>query len=787
MTGSSTCTGLGDEVPPDREEGVDLDDLLDDLLQVYHTPPYDISERAYLELCLTVAERLDGDEGPLNTPALYSSLSEHTRSEVDPSEGGIGVTNVADAYSTLTVERRMYKSTLYSAGYATIHAYDALQYFAEDDPAEVAKAIDLLDETGEIELLEDLFFAASTDAGTPGRPHKATDQDTTDQDTTERQPPADTQEEATAIESVTRSDGGESGNVVKSALYVSHDRFNGVSPVLAGWSSGGTRASCRPSRAEIKARVDLLPQRQIEALLNRTPNAECPRIDIPTELYERIVEWRPVLGESEPLAAIHQLNLMAHGRDDDWYKEGDCVGGLIPYEAIFHAFGMAPNTAYHRGLNGAMLLELYRRKVDSSFGWSGWNETEGKARVINAHSIPQDIIQDAKEVMLGPEDYDDWTYLISGKRRATSRNWTSDLREERRQLIEENEPVIDPPTVTGRIQEYLNSLPQQYFGHGAHGNLRPSKLDDAIWTVADTIDEEQRRNQELRKLYWMRKFPQPLYMPCDRFPRLRADYANQLMNLPSEVLRATYIDRDYELDLSKAHLASYVPVAKREGIEVPVLERHLEANMDADTSLLTEGDLWCDLASCLDVEGPMDKKRKTVKRAYSIVYGKEIRGLWYQLLKEWGNLTGEYLDSTEPFKGLRDHPLMDELLTTRDKLEAIITNRGGLEDANGRFIPLDAWDETKKTANRWRGVMAYVNASYEQELMGAAFDVADGERDRDEDTRFKIWAYQADGVTARINRRYSHSKQIERLQNAVKERADELGVPTELEVDYTKS
>ncbi|WP_158413969.1 hypothetical protein, partial [Halorubrum sp. GN11_10-6_MGM] len=190
-----------------------------------------------------------------------------------------------------------------------------------------------------------------------------------------------------------------------------------------------------------------------------------------------------------------------------------------------------------------------------------------------------------KESMLGPGDYDDWTYLISGKS-ASNRRWTGQIREERRQLIKDNEPVIEPPKSARKIQEYLNSVPQQYFGHGAHGNLRPSKLDEAIWTVADTISEEQRRDQELRKLYWMRKFPQPLYLPCDRFPRLKCDYANQAMNLPSEVLRSMYIERDYELDLSKAHLASYVPVAKREGLDVPVLEKYLEANLNDNEDLL---------------------------------------------------------------------------------------------------------------------------------------------------------------------------------------------------------
>jgi hypothetical protein len=127
---------------------------------------------------------------------------------------------------------------------------------------------------------------------------------------------------------------------------------------------------------------------------------------------------------------------------------------------------------------------------------------------------------------------------------------------------------------------------------------------------------------------------------------------------------------------------------------------------------------------------------------------------------------------------------MEELLETRDKLEAIITSRGGLKDASGRFIPLSAWDETKKEGNRWRGVMAYVNCSFEQEIMYPVFREAQAELDRDGDVKFKVWLYQGDGVTIRIHRNYAHEPRIARLQKAVADKAEELGVPTKLEVDW---
>ena len=547
------------------------------------------------------------------------------------------------------------------------------------------------------------------------------------------------------------------------------------------------------------------------ALLVRIPKKTCPRIDIPTPLYKKIVEWRPVLGRFEPLAALFQVIAFSHARDEDWHTGGDCVGVPLPHALVFACFGMAPQTGHNRDLNAGVLLEFYRRAVDSDFDWSGWHGGKGKARVTKSHGLPDRILRGIKEALLGPGDYEHWTYLISGKS-ASDRNLTAALRQERRRHVRGTIPVVDPPETTTRIQSYLNELPQQLFGHGSHGIFRPKKIDEALEVVGNgAVDKsavnesavnesavngsavgngdnnESWRDQQRRILFWIRTFPKPLYLPCDRFPRQRADHQNQAMNLPTPVRRSFYTGRDYELDLSKAHLASCVPVARREGMAVPTLKRYLQANLRGDTDLLEGGDLWLDLASYLEVNGPIDKKRKVVKRAYSLVYGKAAGRLWYQLLKEWKRLTGRWVGSTTPFKKLGRHPLIKELLQARSQLRQIIDKRGGLEDVRGRLVPLSAWDATKKKENRWRGVLAYVNASFEQALLYPVFEEALAERRREGPSRFQIWLYQADGVTVRIHRKYDHRPQIKRLQEAVAKQADELGVPTELEVDYSVS
>ena len=77
---------------------------LDALAEIYHTSPYGISKRAYLELCLTVANLLTGRKGRIKAKRLYRNLPPTARGEIDPGRGGIGITNVCSEPSTLSIK-----------------------------------------------------------------------------------------------------------------------------------------------------------------------------------------------------------------------------------------------------------------------------------------------------------------------------------------------------------------------------------------------------------------------------------------------------------------------------------------------------------------------------------------------------------------------------------------------------------------------------------------------------------------------------------------------------------
>ncbi|MFB6271891.1 MAG: hypothetical protein ABEL51_03250 [Salinibacter sp.] len=653
----------------------------------------------------------------------------------------------------------------------------------ELDAQEVADATEWLIETGSVEKLEALFFDAGTEQSSPAA-------------ATEPRPavPATTPTAPTA----TRQPRNEPNILGSGYLFASppRSRFNsyrgsfGPNIVeVTGCTRGGiscTRRGISGAESRDRRQLEHLDLSVEYELLGRSPLDCVPDKPIPTDLYHRIVQWRPVLTEATPLMAILQLILTTSKRDDNASPEQDCTGMPITSEIVFPAFGYRPQSGYNRGLNSGMLLELYQKYVDSDFMVSGWDHRVNRGRVVLSHSIPKSITEAAHEFMLSPEEQPDRKFMLSGNK-ANSRRALGPERKKRRRLVDNNEPVVDAPETALMMKNYLNELdPVNVFSHGQHGVFADGKL-DGMAEVVEQIPDEQRRIQELRKLFGLREFPKPLYAACDRSPRLRADRWNQLMNVKTEVRKSLYVEgKDWELDLTKAHLTSYVPTVRDHGIETPQLDRYLQANLENDTDLLAEGDLWMELARACDTEvlSNIEALRNAVKRLYSVPYGMEWARVLHNIAVDYEANGGSYPDSHEPLRPLGSHPLVSELLETRETLRDIINDRGGLEDATGRFIPLGKWDETKHKENRWRGLMSYINASYETEIVGAAFDEARKEKAREASTRFKIWLYQGDGFTIRVSSKASPKKQINSLQRAVAHKADELGVPTELEVDW---
>jgi len=536
------------------------------------------------------------------------------------------------------------------------------------------------------------------------------------------------------------------------------------------------RGNARPDTRPLAA-LDM--SKELE-LLDRSPLGSVPREAFSQEAYDEITEWRPIVEEAEPLAAVLQLILTSDLRDEDADIDQPCTGIPLWHELIAAAFGFTcrQHAREEMGVNTMQLIQLYRKYVDSDFHVSKYDPKTGRARILLAHSIPPFIIQTVEETMLTHNPNKD-IRLIGGERVKTRGNYDAKLYKRRVKDVEENDPEIPIPEYVQKMQEYLNDYRTEDFSNGQWGFLQ--SLDKAF-EAAHTTPDAKKRRQLIRTLRRIEDHPQPLYKGADFFPRLAAERYNQLMNLPSKVLRAVYVlGRDAEVDLSKAHLACMAPVAEKNGIEAGLLREYLNRNLDEDNF-----DLWMDVASYFDIED-MAAGRKAAKKLYSVPYGSSENNMVREMRNAYeknADMQGEW----EKVKPVLKHPLVGELFRIREGLKEVIEDRGYLVDAAGRKI--QAGMMTHREEGAWKSVLAYTNASFEQKLMWPIFREATEEKAWASEKshrrpKFRIWVYQSDGVTVRIGSKASNDKQITRLQEAVSEKAEELDIPTKLEVDYT--
>lgn len=774
---SETYTSLVEDLRDDDERTARLGKWLH---EIYHADQEAISSEAHLQLALTLAQIFSPEMGGhLRRDKILEALPQPAQTEVRKT----GVTSLESTPSAITIEGENYygigdgvrqRPTWYALTPAVVEAFELLEYFGLSVDAATTTMEELPGYAPERavvralhENLDDLETASQhpqaprdqdrkTRSPEPGR---AGDQgrETRDPGTGPNLPP-----------------GGEAAKPGRRGV----DPHCGLHPEpTATASQSGLSAAASNSAVARGSEVCCHPNLS-HADLKRLRQAEprCPYLPFPKQLTSALEEWRPVLAKVPGHRAMVQYLLFS-----DNFNDAKLDGLVLPWQQVPRFYGEAPATLERkRDYSTADLLRWYSREVDGGLKIAPPDYKKGLSRVVTNTGIPDEIWNVKKEAQLDPFAFDAWTYWINGKSADRDQN-TLAMRTERESKIAQQEPAVDPPRALEEIQKYLNDLPSRIFSHGGYG--LKSRIQNAIDEAKQMeFESEDAEDTALRQLYHMRHYPKPLYKVCDRFPRLKSDGYNELMNLTSDLRPSLYTDRDFELDLAKAHLSSYVPIAEEIGLDVPVLRGYLSESLNGQ-------DLWRDLARCFDASAMPDEKarRSAAKTLYSLVYGSQINNSRYRIIKAYARMTGQWVDG-DAVDDVFKHEFIDEILNVRGKIADHIRKHGGLSDAFGRFIPVDKWDGAKKDEDRWRGVLSYVNASYELALIWECVKLAIEEKEwaeekSDRQPRFRIWLLQGDGFTLKIDRRRKPDPIISDLKSAVADKARELGMATALEVE----
>ena len=310
-----------------------------------------------------------------------------------------------------------------------------------------------------------------------------------------------------------------------------------------------------------------------------------------------------------------------------------------------------------------------------------------------------------------------------------------------------------------KILSHLEALKgQSLFTHKVREN-------DAL--IRKAIDELDNRNAQYinaRIISSIYEHPQIYYQPSSRGLTARlSGYNDSVVTLSSSVRKALCHGWT-ECDLRSSQFAI------------------LSAKLKAEQCLkfIKSGEsLWNNFhhfTHGTNTPPPTNLKKDYKKILYSLCYGKPLlhKPEYAFLCKRDGKKYQDDLTTIAKNAGIPtivNHPLLRELLELRTIWLKKIKQRGGEYDVWGRFLPIpkDSWEGS---------VMACVIQSIEMEIIAPIFDVAQewGKR-----SLFQIVCFQHDGATLSFCNKERQENIQRKLADAVKLRAQELGVTTTLE------
>jgi len=400
--------------------------------------------------------------------------------------------------------------------------------------------------------------------------------------------------------------------------------------------------------------------------------------------------------------------------------------------------------AFSRNYGGLRLLRRFKREVcgDEGFTWSEhrWKDRRCRTAVI---SLPTGIAAFRDALESSELTGDDLVYFVSGRK--------GNDRERRRLQKERQEEALAMPraycTDAAMIVEYLNQRPSNSY-------KAILKHEEEARAYIATLPGQKMVTQR-RVLEAILACPQQLYGPSSAERTVRVFGLGEGLTCASKGLRRILCQDWVEVDLCNAQLAIVARLW----------------NMPDITAFLREhGSIWPRLLSRLGVgEGALryDEIKGVCKRAlYAIIFGMRAHGVKRLLREELGALGVD-----DPLR-LLDDPIMSQLLERRKlQIEQLL-------EAGGAFTIYDQWLPAKNRA-QVRSVLAQQAQAVELKLIVPIYELAKDTRD------FRVMLHQHDGVSIHFQRRREMWQR--RINEAVDQRAKELGIETRLEWQDTPS
>ena len=478
----------------------------------------------------------------------------------------------------------------------------------------------------------------------------------------------------------------------------------------------------------------------------RTNQARDAEIDLPAslprlvsrEVREQTMQTYPILREHDGHRAFFLYMMNTPNRDDgEHWGTGQPV---IPWKKVVRCYGKHVQD-YGRNLRTRRILEIYQEQVVSGFRPSGYH-SNGHARVVKDTGVDPSLEEAWREDQKSDRRNAGLVDFFTGKKHTAKRR--HELRQHRIAVCRASEPRCSDGR---KWRKYLHERDSSnYYRLLKHMPKAKAKAHEIEGTG---------RVQTFVNLCRIEEQPMPFYRFSENTVRLTTSRSG-LQNLKSDV-RDKLTEEWVKLDLSSAQLAI---AAKDWGVE------------SALKQLRSEESIW----DSLEAQTGVDSKDPHKKGSYATVYGAKrstIKGsMAYAAAKE-----GHSMDA-EAQRRFLSHPVISELLEKREaKLEEIREN-GGATDCYGNEISTDTIDDDSPE----RSVLSQLAQAREMQLLTPALELAREVEREYEVPPWEIMLYLYDGFCLKFNTP-TEGYHIPLIQEAVNQRCEDLGYPTQLEVE----
>jgi hypothetical protein len=472
------------------------------------------------------------------------------------------------------------------------------------------------------------------------------------------------------------------------------------------------------------------------------------------QFRNNILNSYPILKKNEGYLRLMQYIIYSNFKDKEH-------GGLIISQRIVglceHGNGFdVKDTNNH--YSAIKFLKAFQK--DTGITLQIANESKGIARRLYAHDIPEELISLSNELR-SLTDGQPKVSFVSGKKK--DKNNANELRKQALTTLNEDAHTEEAK----RVLRYLNGLPSNQFNKSLDNasraiealivlesdvRTRKSKGKSTINLLGKDDEEKLKTNVSAVIAHYHQ--PQPMYEPTENSDRLFTS-SNGLLCMSSEF-------RDYftagwdKADLKSAQLA----ICAKEW-NVPLVQEFIK----------TKESIWKSLFETMgydyNLKDSHPKEFKALKSPfktalYSLMFGMEIRNIKRSITIATGTKKAGDLFFTNPY--------INAMAEARSRHIDEINLAGGATNIFGRWIPIQD--------DNYNSILAQLAQATEFYIILSVYELAMETND------FDVIVHIHDGLS--LNFVKNKDTWVKRINKAIRDKAIELQVETELEWEFVK-